>query len=129
MLLSQRQGFLNNHPRRVPITPDQKGAIEMRDEVLSSIGVQDVDTSGYQVCDLDDVEIYRENGQVDVDTLFRPGIVTPSSPSTFNNFELVSIAENTSLIDKEQEKENSPPPTTSRKTSRDYEKEKPSPFL
>ena len=41
LLLSQRQDFLNNHLARVPITPNQEGTMEMRDEVLSSVGAQD----------------------------------------------------------------------------------------
>ena len=32
----------------------------MRDEVLSSVGAQDMDTSGYHVSDLDDVDFYWE---------------------------------------------------------------------
>ena len=38
LLLSQRQDFLNNHLARVPITPNQEGTMEMRDEVFSSVG-------------------------------------------------------------------------------------------
>ena len=38
LLLFQRQDFLNNHLARVPITPNQEGTMEMRDEVLSSVG-------------------------------------------------------------------------------------------
>ena len=58
--LSQIQQFLNNHLARVPVTPNQQGTHEMRDEVLSSVGAQKgLDTSGYQVsADLDDVEFY-----------------------------------------------------------------------
>ena len=56
MLLSQRQDFLDNHLARVSLTPNQQGAMEMRDEVLSSVGAQDLDTSSYQVSDLDDIE-------------------------------------------------------------------------
>ena len=58
LLLSQRPQFLNNHLPRVPVTPNQQGTLEMKDEVLSSEGAQDMDTSGYQVSDLDDVEFY-----------------------------------------------------------------------
>ena len=47
LLLSQRQDFLDNHLSRVPITPKQEGTMEMRDEVLSSVGAQDMDTSSY----------------------------------------------------------------------------------
>ena len=45
-LLSQRQQFLNNHLARVPITPNQQGTHDMRDEVLSRVGAQDMDTIG-----------------------------------------------------------------------------------
>ena len=38
LLLSQRQDFFNNHLARVPITPNQVGTMEMRDEALSSVG-------------------------------------------------------------------------------------------
>ena len=60
LLLSQRQDFLNNHLAGVPVTPNQQGTIEMRDEVISSVGAQDMDTSGYRLSDLDDVEFYWE---------------------------------------------------------------------
>ena len=77
LLLSQRQDFLNNHLARVPITPKQEGSMEMRDEVLSSEGAQDLDTSSYQVSDLEDIEFNWENSQLDFDAGFRPGIDTP----------------------------------------------------
>ena len=77
LLLSQRQDFLNNHLARVPITPNQEGTMEMRDEVLSSVGAQDLDTSGYQVSDLEDLEFNWENSQLDMDAVFRPSIDTP----------------------------------------------------
>ena len=38
--------------------PNQQGTHEMRDKVLSSVGAQDMDTSGYQVSDLDAVDFY-----------------------------------------------------------------------
>ena len=34
LLLSHRQAFWNNHLARVPITPNQQGTMEMRDEML-----------------------------------------------------------------------------------------------
>ena len=77
LLLSQRQDLLNNYLARVPGTPNQQRTHEMRDEVPSSVGAQDMDTSGYQLSDLDDVEFYWENAQVDADAVFRPGIDTP----------------------------------------------------
>ena len=77
LLLAQRQDFLNNHLARVPITPNHDGTMEMRDEVLSSVGAQDLDTGSYQVSDLEDIEFNWENSQLDMDSVFRPGIDTP----------------------------------------------------
>ena len=41
----------------------------VRDEVLSSVGVQGMDTSGHQVSDLDVFEFCREKDQSDVDAV------------------------------------------------------------
>ena len=38
LLLSQRQEFLTSRLAQVPVTPNQQGTHEMRDEVLSSAG-------------------------------------------------------------------------------------------
>ena len=64
LFLSQRQDFLNTHLVRVPITPNQEGAMEIRDEVLSSVGAQDLDTCSYQVSDLEDIDFNGENSQL-----------------------------------------------------------------
>ena len=40
LLLSQRQDFLINHLPRVPITENQEATMDMRDEVLSSVGLK-----------------------------------------------------------------------------------------
>ena len=77
LLLSQRQDFLNNHLARVPNTTNQGGTMEMRDEVLYSVGAQDLDASSYQVSDLEDIEFNWENSHLDLDAVFRPGIDTP----------------------------------------------------
>ena len=49
----------------------------MTDEVLSSVGAQDMDTSSYQLTDLENIEFNCENSQLDMDAVFRPGIDTP----------------------------------------------------
>ena len=77
LLLSQRQDFLDNHLPRVPITQNREGTMEMRDEVLSSVGAQDLDTSSYQISDLEDIELNWENSQLVMDAVFTPGIDTP----------------------------------------------------
>ena len=110
MLLSQRQQFLNNHLARVPVTRNQQGTHEMRDEVLSSVSAQEgLDTSGYQVfaVDLDDVGFYWQIKQLDVDAVFRPGFDTPFSPIMFDDLEVGSSAENPILLGEEEDKENS----------------------
>ena len=114
LLLSQRQQFLNNHLPRVPVTPNQQGTHEMRDEVVLSVGGQEgLDASGHQVyANLDDVEFYWKNDQLDVDAIFTPGIDTSFSPTAFDDLEMGGSAENPILLDEGEDKENSPPPTT-----------------
>ena len=77
LLLSQRQVILDNHLPRVPITQNQVVTMEMREEVLSNVGAQDLDTSSYQVSNLEDIEFNWEEYQLDLDAVFRPGIDTP----------------------------------------------------
>ena len=109
LLLCQRQDFLNNLLARVPITPNQEGTMEMREEVLSSVGAQDLDTSSYQVSDLDDIEFNWENSQLDMDSVFRPGIDTPFSPTVFVDLLMGDgSVENPILLDEEEDKENAP---------------------
>ena len=113
LLLSQRQDFLNNHLARVPITPNQEGTMEMREEVLSSVGAQDLDTSSYQVSDLEDIEFNWEDTKLDMDAVFRPGIDTPFSPTVFDDLLMGDgSVENPIVLDEEEDKENAPPPTT-----------------
>ena len=112
LLLAQRQDFLNNHLARVPITVNQEGTMEMRDEVLSSVGAQDLDTSSYQVSDLEDIEFNWENSQLDMDSVFRPGIDTPFSPTVFDDLLMgAGSVKNPIVLDEEPDKENAPPTT------------------
>ena len=108
LFLSKRQNFLNDHPARIPATPNQQGTHEMRDEVLSSVSSPDMDASVYQMSDLVDVEFYWENDQLVVDAVLRPGIDTLFSPATSDNLEIGGSAENPILLDKNKDKENSP---------------------
>ena len=99
---------MNNHLAQSPITPNQEGKIVMWDEVLWSVGAQKLDTSGYQVSDPEDIEFHSDNHELNMDAIFRRSINTPFSSSFFNEDEMGSMAENPILIDKEQDKENSP---------------------
>ena len=98
LLLSQRQEFLNNLLARVPVTPKQQRTNEVRDEVLSIVGTQDMD-------------FLLANDQLDVVAVIRPGIDTPFSPTEFDDLEMGGSAKNDVLFDKEEDKEK-PPPTT-----------------
>ena len=71
------QDFLDIHLVRVPIIQNQKGTKEIRDEVLSSVGALDLDTSIYQFTDLEDIEFNWENSQLEMDAVFKPGLETP----------------------------------------------------
>ena len=41
-LIQQRQDFFSNHLARFPITPNHQGTLEMRDDVVSNVGVQEL---------------------------------------------------------------------------------------
>ena len=62
--------------------------MEMRDEVLSSVGAQDLATSSYQLTDFEDIEFSWENSQLDMDAVFRPDIDTRFSPTTFDDLSM-----------------------------------------
>ena len=121
LLLSQRQDFLDNHLPRVSITQKQEGTMEMRDEVLSTVGAQDLHTSSYQVSDLEDIEFNWENSQLDLDAVFRPGIDTPFSPTTFDDLSMEGSVENPCVLDEEEDKENVPPPPSTPESVRPTE--------
>ena len=106
LLLSQRQEFLDKHLPRVPINPKQQETFEMSEEVLSSVGAQDTDTSGYELSDLEDIEFSWEDPAVDMDTVCQPGIDTLFSPSIFDDFQMGSTAANPIIVDDEEDKEN-----------------------
>ena len=97
MLLSQRQKFLDNHLPRVLITPNQQGTFEMREEILSSVGAQDCDTSGYQLFDLEDIEFNWENSELDA--MFRPVIDTPFSRTTSDDLSMDGSVDNPIVLD------------------------------
>ena len=100
---------MDNHSPRIPITPNQQGAFEMRRELLSTVGAQDLDTSSYQFTDLEDIEFNWENSQLD--SMFRPDIDTPFSPTTFDDLSMKGSVENPIVLDEEEDNENSAPTT------------------
>ena len=86
--------------------------MDMRDEVLCSVGAQDLETSSYRVSDLEDIAFNWKNPQSDMDAVFRPIIDNPFSPSTFDDLSMEVSVENPIVLDEEEDKENAPPSTT-----------------
>ena len=122
LLLSPRQEFLNNHLLRVPITPNQQGTFELREEVLSSVGAQDTDTRGYELSDSENIEFSWEDLAVDMDSVYRPALDTPFSPFIFNDFQMEgSTAANPIIVDDEEDKENSAPTISTPESERPTE--------
>ena len=114
LLLSQSQHFVKNHLAWVPTcTENQRVTMEMGDEVLFSVGAQDLDTSSYPMSDLEDIEFSWETSQMELDAVFRPGIDNPFSLTTFDNLSMVGSVEDPIVLDEEEDKENSLPPAPS----------------
>ena len=105
LLLSQRQEFLDKHLPRVPITPNQRGPFETREEVLSSVGAQDTETRGYELSDLKDIEFSWQDPALDMVSVYRPGIDITFSPSIFDDFQMEgSTAVNPKNVGNEEDK-------------------------
>ena len=83
--------------------------MEMRDEVFSSVGAQNLDTSSYQVFNLEDIEFNWEDSLWARDAVFTQGIDTPCSPTTFDDLSMGGSIETRIVLDEEEDKENSPP--------------------
>ena len=96
---------------RVSTTQNQEGTIKMRDEVLSSVGAQNLEARSYQVSDLEDIEFNWEKSQLDMDAVFRPGIDNHFSLTTFDDFQMGSAAAKPITVGDEEDK-NTPPPST-----------------
>ena len=87
---------------------------EMREEVLSSVGAQDTDTGGYELSNIEGIEVSREVPAVDMDSVYRPRIDTPFSPSIVDDFQMEegSTTANPKLVEDEEYKEKSAPTTS-----------------
>ena len=66
----------------------------MEDELLSSVGAQDLDTSSYQLSNLEEIEFNWEDPAVDMVSVHQLGIDTPISTSTFDDFQMGSTTAN-----------------------------------
>ena len=81
----------------------------MREEVLASSGAQDVDSSGYELSDLEDIELFWENPQLEFDAVLRPGMDNRFLPTAFSELEMVGgSSKNPIVLDETDDKNNSP---------------------
>ena len=82
------------------VIPEQRWTLDLRDEDLSSLAEQDMNTSGYQVSDLEDIKFHWENLYLDVDAFFHTRIDILSLPQTFEVFRIGPLFEKPNLIAK-----------------------------
>ena len=108
--MSQRKDFLSNHLAQVIVPPHQQGRHGMRDEVLSSVVAQEMETKGYHLSGLVDVEFHWQKDQLDVHAVFRPALIPTFhlQPLTTGRRE---VQQRTHSVRQRGDKEN-PPPTT-----------------
>ena len=55
--------------------PNQQLKFDLREEVLTSARAQDMDTTGNELSNKEDIEVIQEYPQVELDAVFRPGTV------------------------------------------------------
>ena len=94
------------------MTPTQQVTHAIRDEVFSTVGAQEMNTSGYQLSDVEDIEGHWEDLDLNMYAVFRLGMNNPFSHSTCKVFEIGSVAENLILLNDQEDKEKSPGPET-----------------
>ena len=80
--LSQKQELFENHLARAPFIPNEERTNEMQDDVVPCVGAQGMETNGYRVSDLEDIEFHWEDTNLNMDAVFRQDLVTPFSFST-----------------------------------------------
>ena len=95
--------------------------MEMRDEVLSRVGAQNLDTSSYQVSDFEDMEFNWEKSQLDMESVSIPGLDTPFSPTTLDDISMEGSVENPIVLDEEEDEKNAPPPPSTHESVRTME--------
>ena len=103
--LGYSSGTSPNHSKRRGNNGDERRS-------TLQCGAQDLDSSSYQVSDLEDIEFNWENSQLDMDVVFRPGMETPFSPTTSDDLSMGGSVEYPIVLDEEEEdKENFLQPT------------------
>ena len=63
--LQHRQDFLNDSLATYLKNETQRGTTEMKDEVFSSVGTQEMNTCGYHKSDMEDIVLHWESSWLD----------------------------------------------------------------
>ena len=72
-----------------------------------------MDKNGDQVSDLEDLELHCVDPDLDTDPIFRPSLDSSFSSTLLSNFQMDSVAKNSTLLNDQEDKENFyPPPKT-----------------
>ena len=69
--------LLQTHLAKVWMNLSQQWTTKLDDEIFSSVSAQHMDTSGWQVSDLENKELQSENPGLNMDTFFRFGRRSP----------------------------------------------------
>ena len=102
---------MNNQLAQMLIALIRHGSYEMKEEVLTSAGAQNLDTSGFKLSDLQDTEFCWENPQLELHAVFTAGIDTCFSRTVFNELEMgeEGSSKHLNVLGEEEDKDDAPP--------------------
>ena len=86
----------------MPITLDQQGSYELKEEILHRPGVKLIDINAYELRDLDDIKFFWANCHLELNAAFRHRIYF--SPTPFEDLEMGGSAKNPILLDEEKDR-------------------------
>ena len=64
---------------------------------------------GFDLSDLEDINFFHENPQLEIDAVFKPGIDTPFLPTAFDNLGMVGSSEHPMVLDEGEDQEKNLP--------------------
>ena len=74
---------------------------------LASAWADDIDTRGFELPNLEDIEILWENPSSEIQAVFRPVTDTPLSPTFFYELQVEGSSEIPIVLDEEEDEDNS----------------------
>ena len=92
LLLSHKQDFWDQRLAQIPITSNQNRTHKIRVEDRFNAGAQDINASGYELSDLDDIEFFSEKPQLALDAVFIDQRFVPFFASSLRQVEKGTIS-------------------------------------